>query len=84
MSADLGSKLMNKASPRETGNMHGLFACHIGMHIRLLEALDLKSCLVKDADGQIVDIVVNPLDQPVAYDGFKNDGGQVYLKHLHL
>ena len=84
MTADLASKLMNKASPKETGNMHGLFAAHLGMHVRLLEALDLKSGLVKDAEGRIVDIVVNPLDQPAVDNAFQNGGGQVYLKYLPL
>eukprot|EP00959_Pyramimonas_sp_CCMP1952_P428829 8981710-Pyramimonas_sp.AAC.1 len=33
------------------------------MRIRLLEALDLKNGLVKDAEGQIVHIVVDPRDR---------------------
>ena len=64
--------------------MHGLFVAHIGMHVRLFEALDLKSGLVKDAESRIVDIVVNPLDQPAVDDAFQNGGGQVYLKCLPL
>ena len=33
-------KLMNVASPKDSGNMHGMLALHIGMRIRLLDGLD--------------------------------------------
>jgi hypothetical protein len=70
---------MNKAAPKDTGGMHGMFGVHDGMQIRLLEALNLAEGLVKDAEGQIVEVVVNPLDQ-----GYTEDDKQVYLRHLPL
>ena len=41
MPLQMAAKLMNKASPKDTGGMHGLLPVHLGMHIRLLEALDI-------------------------------------------
>ena len=64
--------------------MHGLLAVHLGMMIRLLEALDLANGLVKDAEGQIVDIVVNPLDQEAVDEAFANGASQIYLRHMPL
>ena len=49
---------------------------------RLLEALDLAHGLVKDAEGQIVDIVVNPQDQEAVAKAFTNGLSQIYLRHL--
>ncbi len=37
------AKLMNHYNPFETGGMHGLSAVHVGMRMRLLEALDKKN-----------------------------------------
>ena len=78
------AKLMNTAAPKDTGGMHGMLGVHLGMQIRLLEALDLGDGLVKDAEGQIVDIVVNPLDQDVVDSALADGAQQVYLKHLPL
>ena len=64
--------------------MHGMLGVHLGMQIRLLEALDLGDGLVKDAEGQIVEIVVNPLDQDVVDSALADGAQQVYLKHLPL
>ena len=44
--------MMNCANPKNTGGMHGMLLVHLGMRIRLLEALDLKNGLVKDAEGR--------------------------------
>ena len=63
MPIDVAKKLMNKANPKDTGLMHGMFAAHLGMRMRLLEALDVKKGLVKDAEGVIVSVVYHPLDQ---------------------
>ena len=52
------AKLMNKASPRETGGMHGMLPVHLGMRVRFLEPLDLSRGLVKDSEGEVVQIVV--------------------------
>ncbi len=42
-------KLMNVVNPKGSGAMHGMLALHIGMRIRLLDALDEKKTLVTDA-----------------------------------
>ena len=84
MPAATAAKLMNKAAPKDTGAMHGMMAVHIGMQIRLLEALDLVNGLVKDAEGRIVDVVVNPLDQDLVDEAFATGASQIYLRHLPL
>ena len=84
MDRKLAAKMMNCANPKNTGGMHGLLLVHVGMRIRLLEALDLQSGLVKDTEGQIVRVVVDPRDRGAA-DAAERDGrGHVYLKHLPL
>ena len=82
MPAVAAAKLMTKANPKNTGGLHGILPVHRGMQIRLLEALDLEHGLVKDAEGQIVDIVVNPLDQEAVDTAFANGLSQIYLRHL--
>ena len=64
--------------------MHGVMGVHLSMWIRLLEALDLARGLVKDAEGRIVDIVVNPLDQDAVDAALRAGHCQVYLRHLPL
>ena len=64
--------------------MRGMFGVHLGLQIRLLQALDLGNGLVKDAEGQIVDIVVNALDQDVVDSALADGAQQMYLKHLPL
>ena len=63
MPADLAAKLMNQANPGDTGGIHGMLPLHIGMRIRLLEHLDLEKGLVKDAEGDIVHVAINPADE---------------------
>ena len=62
MPVHMAKKLMNKANPKDTGLMHGMFAAHLGMRVRLLEALDVNRGLVKDAEGEIAHVVVHPSD----------------------
>ena len=60
----LAAKLMNQANPDKTGKMHSLLAIHVGMRVRLLDHLEKSgSGLVKDAEGTVVRIVVNELDE---------------------
>ena len=47
MPTDIAKKLMNKANPKDTGGMHGILAVHLGMRVRLLNALDRNKVLVK-------------------------------------
>ena len=79
-----GAKLLNQPNPKDTGGMHGMLAVHLGMRIRLLQALDHENGLVKDAEGDIVNVVVNPLDQ-IDFDAAIEQGiPQVYLRHVPL
>jgi hypothetical protein len=82
MPLDMAAKLMNKAAPRETGGMHGLLPMHLGMRVRLLEALDLGNGLVKDAEGEVVHIVPNELDGDMVDVAFARSEPMVYLRHL--
>ena len=52
MAKDIAKKLMNKSNPKDTGGMHGMLAMHLGMRVRLLDALDRNKVLVKDAEGE--------------------------------
>ena len=63
MPRDLAAKIMNVTNPKGTGGLHGMLPVHVGMHIRLLAPLDLSQGLVKDAEGEVVQIVPHPADQ---------------------
>ena len=78
------AKLMTKASPKDTGGMHGMLPVHLGMRVRFLEALDLAKGLVKDSEGDVVHIVVNPLDQDMVDEAERNGADKIYLRHLPL
>ena len=56
-------KFMNVVNPKDSGGMHGMLPLHVGMRIRLLDALDKKKTLVKDAEGKIVRIEPHPDDR---------------------
>lgn len=84
MPTDIAKKLMNKANPQETGGMHGMLTVHLGMRVRLLAALDLRNGLVKDAEGEVVHVAVNPLDQREVDAAMASGGGVVYLRHPPL
>ena len=79
MPVEAAKKLMNIANPKDSGNMHGMLALHIGMRIRLLDALDEKKTLVKDAEGDIVRIEPHPEDRARMEEGLRLGGGIVYL-----
>ena len=84
MSMKDAAKMMNCANPKNTGGMHGMLPVHVGMRIRLLEALDFKNGLVKDAEGQIVHIVVDPQDQDDIDKAERDGEKRIYMKHLPL
>ena len=84
MSKKDAAKMMNCANPKNTGGMHGLLPVHVGMRIRLLEALDLKNGLVKDAEGQIVHIVVHDRDRDDVEKAERDGEKRIYLKRLPL
>ena len=56
----------------------------MGREVSPYADLDLANGLVKDAEGQIVDIVVNPLDQSAVDEAFANGASQIYLRHMPL
>ena len=84
MPVDVAKKFMNKANPKDTGLMHGMLTVHLGMKMRLLQALDIKNGLVKDAEGVIVSVVYHPLDQDHADAAMASGAERLYLRHLPL
>ena len=84
MPVQFAKKLMNKANPRYTGSLHGMLPLHIGMKVRLLAALDLSNGLVKDAEGEVVSVVPNPLDQELIDSAMSSGEDTIYLRHLPL
>ena len=72
-------KLMNVANPKDSGGMHGMIALHVGMRIRLLDALDEKKTLVKDAEGDVIRIEPHPDDQAKLDEALRMGAGTVYL-----
>ena len=81
MAADLAAKLMNQPNPGDTGGIHGMLPLHVGMRIRLLEHLDLEKGLVKDAEGDIVHVAINPADEQEVL-AARRDGRPAYLRYL--
>ncbi len=79
MPVEAAKKLMNIANPKDSGNMHGMLALHIGMRIRLLDALGERKTLVKDAEGDIVRIEPHPDDQQRMEEGLRMGAGIIYL-----
>lgn len=84
MPMNVAKKLMNKANPKDTGRMHGMLAAHLGMRVRLLEALDITGGLVKDAEGEIVHIVYDPADEAMVREAMDSFAETIYLRHLPL
>ena len=84
MPVDLAAKLTNRPNPKDTGGMHGMLAVHLGMRIRLLEPLDLEQGLVKDAEGTVVHVVANPLEQDNVDAAMATGAQRVYLNHVPL
>ena len=77
----MAAKLMNAVNPNVTGGMHGMLPLHLGMRVRLLEHLDLSRGLVKDAEGVVVHVAVNPGDEDEVRQA-QTDRRPAYLRHL--
>ena len=60
--------------------MRGMLALHVGMRIRLLDALDEKKTLVKDAEGEIVRIEPHPDDMDEMDRWMRRGAGIFYLQ----
>ena len=84
MPKDVAKKLMNKANPKDTGNMHGMPSLHLGNRVRLLEASSINQSLMKDAEGIVVHITVHPEDQDRVDQAMLMGAGTVYLRRLPL
>jgi hypothetical protein len=84
MPRDLIAKMLNKPNPKDTGCMHGALHVHVGMHFRLPAALDIDKGLVKDAEGEIVHVVINPADQALVDAAVAAGKPFVYIKYLPL
>ena len=83
MPKELAMKLMNKPNP-EPSNIHSMLVLHVGMRVRLLDALDVDNGLVKDSEGDVVKIVPHPADS-ADFDAMMELGqGMLYLKHPPL
>ena len=79
----MAAKLMNQANPAKTGTIHSLLAVHVGMRVRLLDHLEKSgSGLVKDAEGTVVRIVVNELDETLEEEAISNSAPTIYLRHM--
>ena len=72
-------KLMDVANPKDSDGMHGMLALHVGMRIRLLDALDETKTLVKDAEGEAVRVVPHADDQAKLDEALRMGAGTVYL-----
>ena len=77
----MAAKLMNAVNPNVTGGMHGMLPLHLGMRVRLLEHLDLSRGLVKDAEGVVVHVAVNPGDEDEVREA-QTAQRPAYLRHL--
>ena len=66
--------------------MHGMLPTHVGMRVRLLETVDKKRGLVKNAEGVIVHIAHNPADDDLVRAAWADraDASQVHLHHVPL
>ena len=84
MTVYMAKKLMNKPNPRHSGGMHGILPIYLGMKIRILPPHVLANGLVKDAEGEVVNIVINPLDQEEVDGDIASEADTIYLRHLPL
>ena len=81
LSVELAAKLMNQVNPGMTGGMHGMLPLHLGMRIRLLDHLDIGRGLVKDAEGDVVHVAIDPRDADEVEQA-SVDGRPAYLRYL--
>jgi len=88
LSADMAAKLTNHYNPLQTGGMHGMLVVHVGMRVRLTDALCKEKGLVKDSEGVLVRIEVDPRDEDAVATAFQHHAADspqtVYLCHVPL
>jgi len=84
----VAAKLMNHYNPLETGGIHGMFAVHLGMLVRLTESICKEKGLVKDASGVVVRIEFDPRDDDIVKEAFLRRGDDasatVYPRYMPL
>ena len=78
---DMAAKLVNCVNPGDTGSMRGMLPLHVGMRVRLLEHLDQTRGLVKDAEGEVVHVAINPKDEDEV-NAAKRERRPAYLRYL--
>ena len=71
-------QLLTAANVHKTGHLHGLFHCHEGMRVRLLQKLSAADGLVSERQGTIVHIDLHVADQASVVQGYQ----RVKLKHM--
>ena len=86
MTRELAAKLMNHYCPLETGGMHSMLPVHAGMRKRLLDTLDKTKGLVKNAEGVVVHVVLNPKDEEAVALVAAGLAAQrtIYLRHINF
>jgi hypothetical protein len=84
MTVDMAKRLRNKPNPMQTGGMHGILPVHLGMKVRLLQTHGLGTGLVNDAEGEVVNIVLDSLDQAEVDADIASGADTIYLRHLPL
>ena len=60
---EVALRFLNRPNPYQTGHMHGLFPCHVGMRIRLVAKLDAKKGMVQDTMATIMDFEFHSIDR---------------------
>jgi hypothetical protein len=60
---DVAFRFLNRPNPYQTGHMHGLFPCHVGMRIRLVAKLDADKGMVQDTLATIMDFEFHSTDR---------------------
>ena len=60
---DTKLRLLNQPNPYNTGMIHGILPCFVGMEIRLLARLDVEQGLVQDTQATIMDFEFHDADR---------------------
>ena len=60
---EVAFRFLNRPNPYQTGHMHGLFPCHVGMRIRLVAKLYGKKGMVQDTMATVMDFEFHSSDR---------------------
>lgn len=64
-------RFMNRPNPYQTGHMHLVFPCHVGMRVRLVAKVEAARGMVQDTTGTIVGFEFHETDE----DNYLRHGG---------